>query len=103
MNYLIFIFFILLTSIDYMCLCTLEKKKPSQKVLKRFANEVADLIRSKPEKQLAFHNLSSEYHKYYKKHLKLSDFGFTKLNDLVSAISDYVEVQNSCLTVFTLS
>ena len=57
-----------------------------------FANEVASLIQNQPDKRLGLHNLSSEYYKHYGKQLKLADLGFAKLNDLVAAISDFVEV-----------
>ena len=68
------------------------------KSLKKFADEVALLIEAQPGKQLGLHNLSSEYYKQYGHQLKLAELGFTKLNDLVGAISDYVEVMESSLS-----
>lgn len=66
--------------------------KGGHKPLELFANEVSLLIKNQPDKRLGLHNLSSEYYKYYGKQLKLAELGFSKLNDLVTAISDYVEV-----------
>ncbi|XP_057311625.1 meiosis regulator and mRNA stability factor 1-like isoform X1 [Hydractinia symbiolongicarpus] len=76
---------------------TLHQNKPNggHKPLKLFANEVSLLIKNQPDKRLGLHNLSSEYYKYYGKQLKLAELGFSKLNDLVTAISDYVEICGS--------
>ena len=72
--------------------------EPEDKSLKKFADDVALLIEAQPGKQLGLHNLSSEYYKRYGHQLKLAELGFTKLNDLVGAISDYVEVMEISLS-----
>ena len=73
----------------------LSQEKQKSRVLETFGQEVVSLIKSQPEKTLALHNLSAEYSKFYGRKLKLSELGFSKLTELVDALSDYVEIQGT--------
>ena len=66
--------------------------KPNKKSIKRFTNQVNEMIEAAPNHRVYTHSLSSDYFKHFGKQLKLTEMGFTKLNDLIAAVSAYFQV-----------
>lgn len=75
-----------------MCEMILSAIKPNKKSIKKFTDQVNQMIEAAPNHKVYTHSLSSDYFKHFGKQLKLTEMGFTKLNDLIAAVSAYFQV-----------
>ena len=69
-----------------------EKRKDH---LNMFRKECVELLTFSPKHTIAFDKFVSEYNSHFKKPLKLSNYGFGKLIDLLKAVSGTVKVAES--------
>ena len=62
---------------------------------KRFGREVADLLRDCDKFSLPFTSFVPSYHHHFGRQCRLSNYGFSKLQDLFEAIPDVVVIEDN--------
>ena len=62
---------------------------------KRFGREVADLLRDCDKFSLPFTSFVPSYHHHFGRQCRLSNYGFSKLQDLFEAIPDVVIIEDN--------
>ena len=62
---------------------------------KRFGREVADLLRDCEKFSLPFTSFVPSYHHHFGRQCRLSNYGFSKLQDLFEAIPDVVIIEDN--------
>lgn len=93
--------FILITKIrenndDY--ILSLQKRRQTNTEIEKtciFAGEVVELLRNAPQFSIPFRKFVRSYHYYFGYQCKLSDYGFTRLAELLEALSGVVEMDQS--------
>ncbi|CAB3364342.1 Hypothetical predicted protein [Cloeon dipterum] len=61
---------------------------------RHFAKEVVSLLRNAPRCAIPFNKFIPAYHHHFGRQCRLSDYGVTKLTDLLIAVSDVVEIND---------
>ncbi|XP_059478006.1 meiosis regulator and mRNA stability factor 1 isoform X2 [Neocloeon triangulifer] len=61
---------------------------------RHFAKEVVSLLRNAPRCAIPFNKFIPAYHHHFGRQCRLSDFGVTKLTELLIAVSDVVEIKD---------
>lgn len=76
----------------------IQKRKQSNYELEKtaiFAGEVVDLLRNSPQYAVLFKKFVRSYHYHLGYQCRLSDYGFSKLTELLEAISGVVDMDSS--------
>ena len=60
--------------------------------VKLFRKEISDLLMQQSNSSVFLSNFMASYVKHFGQKFKLSSFGFTRLTDLIKAVSDVAEV-----------
>nr|CAH8819896.1 unnamed protein product [Trichobilharzia regenti] len=59
-----------------------------------FADEVVDLLSERPRCRLPINKFIPSYYHHFSRQCRVSDYGFTKLADLLEAISSVIQVES---------
>ena len=62
-----------------------------------FKKEMEELLQQQPQHSVLLSNFMASYVKHFGQKFKLSSFGFTRLTDLIKAVSGVVEVRRSAI------
>lgn len=65
---------------------------PLANQLALFSRELVDLLKTAPHCQLPFHRFIPTYHHHFGRQCRVADYGFTKLIDLLEALTHTVQV-----------
>lgn len=74
----------------------IQKRKQTMVELEKtsiFAGEAVELLRSAPQYSVLFRKFVRSYHYYFGYQCRLSDYGFSKLTELLEAINGVVEME----------
>lgn len=58
-----------------------------------FSRELVDLLKTAPHCQLPFNRFIPAYHHHFGRQCRVADYGFTKLIDLLEALTHTVQVR----------
>lgn len=72
-----------------------ESIEDSQKKQNQFSHEVVELFKAIPRCIIPLSKFNNEYHKKYGRQCRVSDYGFTKLNDLLESIPSVLQILGS--------
>ena len=81
----------LMTWLIYL-LCISEQSPEETEKTKQFCLEVVDLLKHSHQYHMMFNKFIPSYHHHFGRQCRVSDYGFTKLQDLFDAIPHIVEV-----------
>jgi len=65
---------------------------PLANQLALFSRELVDLLKTAPHCQLPFNRFIPAYHHHFGRQCRVADYGFTKLIDLLEALTPTVQV-----------
>lgn len=65
---------------------------PLANQLALFSRELVDLLKTAPHCQLPFNRFIPAYHHHFGRQCRVADYGFTKLIDLLEALTHTVQV-----------
>ncbi|XP_028415936.1 meiosis regulator and mRNA stability factor 1-like [Dendronephthya gigantea] len=74
------------SSISHICLL-------HQHRVKLFKREISELLKKQPQHSILLSNFMASYVKHFGQKFKLSSFGFTRLTDLIKAVSSVAEIE----------
>lgn len=61
------------------------------------SNEIVDLLKAAPSNRIPFNNFNASYFDHFSRHCKVSDYGYTRLVDLLETMPNVVQVVHPIL------
>lgn len=61
----------------------------------QFSREVIDLLKNQPSCVIRINNFIPSYHHHFAKQCRVSDYGYSKLIDLLEAVPHVLQVRNA--------